>query len=164
MLQIHSIYSINIGEYWYSMQDIEDIANLKPCCPAFAPKTIRNLKIGSEYLWCSCGLSKDLASNDWLKAWCDESCEGTSFKPLAWICDRNQSLFSICVCKYTKDPVNPDYTNIYSHSAMQFTLPCRWSTWNRLMIVMRIMRASSNFVKDAAIAQQTTSSIILKSW
>lgn len=38
--------------------EIEDL-QLKPCCAMYAPKSIRDLQEGSEYLWCSCGLSKD---------------------------------------------------------------------------------------------------------
>jgi CDGSH iron-sulfur domain-containing protein 3 len=76
--------------------DIEDL-KLCPCVPSYSPKTLRDLQIGEKYSWCTCGLAKN-------QPWCDDSCSGTTFKPLEWICDRRQSLFSICCCKYTKDP------------------------------------------------------------
>ncbi len=48
-------------------------------------------------LWCTCGLSTT-------QPWCDgQGHKGTTFRPLAWRVEGGQqTLYSICNCKYTK--------------------------------------------------------------
>lgn len=70
---------------------------------------------GEEYIWCSCGYSKE-------QPWCDKTCEqdtpelvdengaqkycGVKFKATA-----SQTIFSICGCKYTRTPPICDGTH-----------------------------------------------------
>ena len=90
------------------MKDIEDIAQKpKPHVPIYGPFTVKNLDPSVIYRWCSCGLSKE-------RIWCDDSCEGTDFKPLEWSCKgKVQTLYSLCGCKYTKAPPYCDTEHIY---------------------------------------------------
>ncbi|KAI8897473.1 hypothetical protein BC833DRAFT_593673 [Globomyces pollinis-pini] len=84
------------------MGDCElDMEDLKPCVPMYGPMTMRNLNPGQTYLWCTCGLA-DKSS----QPWCDQACSNTAFKPLEWTVPTNksnQTLFSICNCKYSKN-------------------------------------------------------------
>ncbi|KAI8908798.1 hypothetical protein DFJ77DRAFT_129695 [Powellomyces hirtus] len=67
--------------------------------------TLRDLTPGQTKLWCTCGLSAS-------QPWCDNSHRGTEFKPLKWkVPDKQQTLYSICNCKYTRDPPFCDATH-----------------------------------------------------
>ena len=57
----------------------------------------------------SCGLSND-------QPWCDGLCGGTNFKPVSFMVDRQQVVYSICGCKYTENPPWCDAR----HSALPF--------------------------------------------
>ncbi|KAI9203266.1 uncharacterized protein BJ171DRAFT_148632 [Polychytrium aggregatum] len=98
--------------------DIEDLSKLKclkPCVPMYGPILVRDLPNGAVKYWCTCGLSKT-------QPWCDNSHVGTEFKPLKWVVSGNkrdgkpQTLYSICNCKYTRDPPYCD--------ARHIDLPC----------------------------------------
>ncbi|EGF80243.1 hypothetical protein BATDEDRAFT_25120 [Batrachochytrium dendrobatidis JAM81] len=83
----------------------------------YSPVNIKNIKVGSVYQWCTCGLSKT-------QPWCDNTHIGTGFKPLKWIAPgtkkdgKPQQIYSICACKYTTDPPYCDASHI--HLPMQY--------------------------------------------
>ncbi len=81
------------------MGDIEELPKKCPYVPMYGPCTVRidnDVRPGSIMKWCTCGLSKN-------QPWCDnESHKSTSFKPLSWKVPENQTIFSICNCKYTR--------------------------------------------------------------
>ncbi|KAL5036693.1 hypothetical protein RTP6_004230 [Batrachochytrium dendrobatidis] len=91
---------------------------LKPCVPTYSPVNIKNIKVGSVYQWCTCGLSKT-------QPWCDNTHIGTGFKPLKWIAPgtkkdgKPQQIYSICACKYTTDPPYCDASRKYPISTIQ---------------------------------------------
>ncbi len=87
------------------MSDIED---LKPCVPMYGPITCRNLEEGQKLLYCTCGLSTK-------QPFCDNQCSNnnTPFRPLEWTVPKTQKIYSLCACKYTKDPPYCDSTHIY---------------------------------------------------
>ncbi|KAI8817564.1 uncharacterized protein EV422DRAFT_218050 [Fimicolochytrium jonesii] len=91
---------------------IEDLGSkpcLKPCIPMYGPCNLRDLKGGEVKSWCTCGLSTT-------QPWCDDvSHKGTGFKPKRWKVPTDQTLFSICNCKYTRDPPYCDATRAYTH-------------------------------------------------
>ncbi|KAI9104663.1 hypothetical protein DFS34DRAFT_604004 [Phlyctochytrium arcticum] len=92
-----------------SCSDIEDEPRrcLKPCVPMYGPANLRGLKKGDIKLWCTCGLSTT-------QPWCDdEAHKGTPFKPLRWTVPNDQSLYSICNCKYTTNPPYCDAEHIH---------------------------------------------------
>lgn len=39
--------------------------------------------------------------------------KGTGIKPLRWTVPKNQVLFQLCACKYTKDPPYCDASHVY---------------------------------------------------
>ncbi|KAI8048176.1 hypothetical protein BDF22DRAFT_703837 [Syncephalis plumigaleata] len=88
-----------------SNQDITAIEELtlRPCVPMYHPSTLKGLKPGKVYSWCTCGLSRK-------QPWCDgKSHERTRFKPLEWkvpgfVNGQGQRIYSICNCKYTRQP------------------------------------------------------------
>ncbi|KAI9139362.1 hypothetical protein BKA69DRAFT_1117002 [Paraphysoderma sedebokerense] len=86
--------------------DTADIEDLKPCVPFFGPCNLKNLQPNTTKLWCRCGLSKT-------QPWCDgKSHIGTGFQPLKWVVpEKNQSMYAICNCKYTKSPPYCDATH-----------------------------------------------------
>lgn len=60
---------------------------------------LRHVISNKTYFYCTCGYSKT-------QPFCDgESHEGTGFKPLKFIHQRDQTLISICGCKYNKTTV-----------------------------------------------------------
>jgi len=54
------------------------------------------VEAGKEYSWCSCGASKS-------QPFCDQSCAGTGFKPVAYKATETKTV-SFCGCKQTKTP------------------------------------------------------------
>ncbi|KNC76324.1 hypothetical protein SARC_11169 [Sphaeroforma arctica JP610] len=88
---------------------------LHPHPAVWGPINVKNLKPGSEVLYCTCGLSRS-------QPFCDWSHVGTGFKPLEWtvpgrkdssvgckalkLCgaQRSQAMFSLCGCKQTRTP------------------------------------------------------------
>ncbi len=76
--------------------DIEEL-KLCPNVADFSPCNVQ-LQPGQIKLWCQCGLSKN-------QPWCDGSHKGTGFKPLKWVVpEKQQSIYSVCNCKYTSSP------------------------------------------------------------
>jgi CDGSH-type Zn-finger protein len=63
----------------------------KPVCAQNSPIKL-DLEAG-QYWWCSCGLSKK-------QPFCDGSHKGTSFAPLAFKLDKQQTVW-LCACKQT---------------------------------------------------------------
>lgn len=83
------------------MQDIEE---LRPHCP-FYGATMHKLEQFKIYSYCRCGLSSSFE--------CDNSCDGTAFKPLEFMVTKNQAMFSICRCRYSKSLPFCDATHIH---------------------------------------------------
>ena len=94
--------------------------------PLYAPYTKRDLNQGDTLKWCSCGKS----SHD---PYCDNSCEDEiltpdntdgKFTPVTFTLKKQQNIYSICGCKYTKSPPFCDG----SHAVMNVnpkTPPCK---------------------------------------
>ena len=77
-----------------------NVAHVPMCCP----KTIRDLKVGQTYRWCSCGKTTD-------GVWCDGTSCLPGFVPVEFTVNVEQSIWSICNCKYTKQPPLCDGTH-----------------------------------------------------
>ncbi|KAF5395110.1 CDGSH iron-sulfur domain-containing protein 3 mitochondrial [Paragonimus heterotremus] len=81
-----------------------------PAVAEYTPKRLNDLKPGTTYMWCVCGLSKT-------QPWCDGSHKPTQFKPLRWTVPSANSeqskpiVHAICQCKYTSKPPYCDGTH-----------------------------------------------------
>lgn len=73
------------------------------------------LKIGEVYSWCTCGFSRE-------EPWCDRTCEQDKpdmvdengerkYRPYRFQVNKDQTVFSICGCKYTQTPPVCDGTH-----------------------------------------------------
>lgn len=54
-------------------------------------------------VWCACGRSAS-------QPFCDESHKGTSFTPLAFTAEKDETAY-LCACKHTKNPPFCDGTH-----------------------------------------------------
>eukprot|EP01116_Phalansterium_solitarium_P002696 TRINITY_DN12877_c0_g1_i1.p3 TRINITY_DN12877_c0_g1~~TRINITY_DN12877_c0_g1_i1.p3 ORF type:complete len:109 (-),score=11.83 TRINITY_DN12877_c0_g1_i1:233-559(-) len=73
------------------------LSNVVPKIPLYGAYN-RRLEFGKTYKWCRCGRSTT-------QPFCDEvSHEGTGLRPLEFTVDRQQTMFSLCGCKYTRTP------------------------------------------------------------
>jgi len=66
-----------------------------PRIAAYKPQYME-LEKGKVYLWCSCGLSKN-------QPFCDQSHQGTDFKPVRYMARDNGEEVLFCNCKHTTD-------------------------------------------------------------
>ena len=66
-----------------------------PFIAAYKP-TYMELEKGKSYLWCSCGLSKE-------QPFCDQSHQGTQFKPVRYIAQYDGEEVLFCACKHSAD-------------------------------------------------------------
>jgi len=73
------------------------------------------LKVGEEYVWCACGYSKE-------QPWCDKTCETDKpdlvdengvrkFRGYPFKVNKEQTIYTICGCKYTRTPPICDGTH-----------------------------------------------------
>lgn len=76
---------------------------MTPCIPLFGAYNRRDLVPGREYLWCACGRSDT-------QPYCDEKSCG-KFKPVKFTA-KDQTVHSLCGCKYTCNPPFCDATHI----------------------------------------------------
>eukprot|EP01132_Coremiostelium_polycephalum_P001251 gene1251-1578_t len=80
--------------------------------PFYGPYTFRDqIKRDETYYYCTCGKTTGQ------QPFCDKiTCVGTEFRPIPFTPGRQQSLFLMCGCRYTK---NPPYCDA-SHTGLQF--------------------------------------------
>jgi CDGSH iron-sulfur domain-containing protein 3 len=75
---------------------------------------IRGLQKGDTYQWCACGQTKT-------RPWCDGACEsiapdekeGRRWKPVTFTVPVQQTVWSVCGCKYTNTPPLCDATHCH---------------------------------------------------
>ncbi|GAM24145.1 hypothetical protein SAMD00019534_073200, partial [Acytostelium subglobosum LB1] len=64
--------------------------------PFYGPYTVRGLKKGVRYEYCTCGLSKN-------QPFCDKAHVGTPFRPIPFTLPHDQSMWLLCGCRYSKN-------------------------------------------------------------
>ena len=73
---------------------MSDASRARPRSPQRAPYVVQ-VQEGRDYLWCSCGLSRN-------QPWCDGTHAGSGFEPLAFTAPVSGE-FYMCGCKRSEN-------------------------------------------------------------
>lgn len=72
------------------------LEEVQPCSPKMGPYKVENPRIHKKtYRWCSCGMSNS-------QPFCDNSHEGTAFKPLKFTVEEKVLEMNLCGCKLSE--------------------------------------------------------------